>query len=287
MTRATLFRRLTLYAAAAAILAGCADGTQTRYRDLTDAYAAIGFLRTDAAPPDAPFDNDDLIRNFERIAFYSEFARGDGPLEVRRTPTPLFKWEGPVTWKLEGDAATQADRRAYQALIARLERLTDLDFAETQDSANVLILIASKDQRGEIVDLLDARGLSDRMQLIREWARDDVYPCVAQVGRVEREDGAPDYRAFIVIKEETQGLLRLSCIHEELVQAMGLRNDDDRVRPSIFNDDQEFALLTEHDEYLLRILYDRRLRHDMTAEEGMPIVRRIVEEIGPGRDAGG
>jgi len=98
---------------------------------------------------------------------------------------------------------------------------------------------------------------------------------------VEREDGDVAYRAIIVIKAETQGLLRLSCIHEELTQALGLRNDDDRVRPSIFNDDQEFALLTEHDEYLLRILYDERLRHDMTVEEGMPIVRRIVEEIGP------
>ena len=50
----------------------------------------------------------------------------------------------------------------------------------------------------------------------------------------------------------------------------------------ITNDDQEFALLTEHDEYLLRILYDPRLKAGMTREEGMPIVLEIVEEIGPG-----
>jgi hypothetical protein len=51
------------------------------------------------------------------------------------------------------------------------------------------------------------------------------------------------------------------------------------VRPSIFNDDGEFALLTEHDEHLLRILYDPRLKPGMTAEEAMPLVRRIVAGI--------
>jgi hypothetical protein len=37
---------------------------------------------------------------------------------------------------------------------------------------------------------------------------------------------------------------------------MGLANDSRQARPSIFNDDQEFALLTGHDELLLTILYD-------------------------------
>ena len=45
---------------------------------------------------------------------------------------------------------------------------------------------------------------------------------------------------------------------------MGLPNDSPEARPSLFNDDLEFALLTEHDAILLRMLYDPRLRpgHD-------------------------
>ena len=45
---------------------------------------------------------------------------------------------------------------------------------------------------------------------------------------------------------------------------MGLPNDSPEARPSLFNDDLEFALLTEHDAVLLRMLYDPRLRpgHD-------------------------
>ncbi len=62
---------------------------------------------------------------------------------------------------------------------------------------------------------------------------------------------------------------------------MGLLNDDENVRPSIFNDDQEFALLTRHDELLLRILYDRRLAPGMSPETAMPIVDQIVAELMP------
>jgi len=60
---------------------------------------------------------------------------------------------------------------------------------------------------------------------------------------------------------------------------MGLSNDSPDARPSIFNDDEEFALLTRHDELLLQILYDRRLRPGMTEAEAAPIVRRIAGEL--------
>ena len=52
-----------------------------------------------------------------------------------------------------------------------------------------------------------------------------------------------------------------------------------RARPSIFNDDDEFALLTRHDELLLEMLYDPRLRPGMTAAEAMPIVRVMAAEL--------
>jgi hypothetical protein len=44
-----------------------------------------------------------------------------------------------------------------------------------------------------------------------------------------------------VIRAEHPDLLRLSCLHEEIAQGLGLPNDSPRARPSIFNDDEEFA----------------------------------------------
>ncbi len=270
---------------AGAALAGCTTSTvETRYQALTDFYERTGRMRTETAPRDAPFDNEDLVRNFESIAFHTEFARSD-ELTAERTPTKLLKWEGEVRWQLEGDGATKADAESYRRLTARLEGLTGLEFVETDENPHVFILIAGDELREVFIETLRERDVLDRMRLIEEWSRNDVYPCVGQIGHAgEGEDRRQ--QAMIVIKAETRGLLRESCIHEELVQALGLLNDDERARPSIFNDDQEFALLTTHDEYLLRILYDPRLEPGMTAQEGMPIVRRIVEEIGPGEGDG-
>jgi hypothetical protein len=60
---------------------------------------------------------------------------------------------------------------------------------------------------------------------------------------------------------------------------IGLANDSPAARPSIFNDSEEFALLAPHDELLLRILYDRRLRTGRTIEEAKPIVQTIATEL--------
>jgi hypothetical protein len=92
--------------------------------------------------------------------------------------------------------------------------------------------------------------------------------------------GADTYAAAVaVIRGEHPDLLRRSCIHEEIAQGMGLANDSDRARPTVFNDSEEFATLTTHDEYLLRILYDDRLRPGMTEDEARPIVTRIATEL--------
>ncbi len=60
---------------------------------------------------------------------------------------------------------------------------------------------------------------------------------------------------------------------------MGLANDSPSARPSIFNDDEEFSLLTAHDEYLLRILYNPRLEVGMDEAKAAPIVREIAENL--------
>ncbi|SES89745.1 DUF2927 domain-containing protein [Oceanicella actignis] len=311
--------RLCAAAALAALAGGCAQSLADRYAALERAHVRQGLLRLDRDPADAPFDAEDLARDFERIAFHKEFADGPG-LIAAPTPTQLIKWDGEVTWTLTGDGVREDDRRAFRALTARLSALTGLRFSERpapdtpapdtpapdtpapdtpapgasspdqpparggrapdedaqDEGARVMILIAGPELRRAAGIL--AAGMPGNMDAIAAWARDDSYPCVGQVGW-RGEGPGRDQRAIVAIKAETAGRLRLSCIHEELTQILGLVNDDPEARPSIFNDDQEFAALTRHDELLLRILYDPRLRHGMTAEEGMPIVRRIIAEL--------
>ncbi|MFN7052469.1 MAG: DUF2927 domain-containing protein, partial [Gemmobacter sp.] len=82
-----------------------------------------------------------------------------------------------------------------------------------------------------------------------------------------------------VVRAEHPDLLRLSCLHEEIAQGLGLANDSPLARPSIFNDDEEFALLTRQDELMLKMLYDPALRPGMTAAEARPIVKAIATRL--------
>ena len=125
--------------------------------------------------------------------------------------------------------------------------------------------------------LLASLGRAQDAPMLRAWPNLAEYPCIARVF-VDPETSVVEW-ALIFIKEELRGAFRRSCLTEEFVQSLGLFNDGSQIRPSIFNDDGEFIELTRHDEYLLRILYDGRLRPGMAREEAEPIVREIAAEL--------
>jgi hypothetical protein len=88
--------------------------------------------------------------------------------------------------------------------------------------------------------------------------------------------------AVAVIRAEHPDLLRLSCIHEEMAQGMGLSNDSPEARPSIFNDDEEFALLTPMTNTSCASSTTPPAP-GMKAEEAMPLVRQIAGNFGEAR----
>ncbi len=241
-------------------------------------------MRAERAPPDAPYTNEDLARNFERIVFYSEFTLREGALVPEERETALTKWRKPIRYQIVGDAVTEADRQTYAALARRLANVTGLDIREAapREEDNLLILILSRTARRQAADFLEqAAGGNASDGLVYRLRTDDyTIPCAATVGSATRDPAI--VQGLILIKAETSGLLRRSCAHEEFAQVLGPGNDFSEARPSIFNDDGEFALLTEHDEYILRVLYDDRLEPGMTRDEAMPIAREIIDEIRPG-----
>jgi len=149
-----------------------------------------------------------------------------------------------------------------------------LEIAETESEWNFLILITTPEEQDEFSAVL-AQLLPETVNTFDLWRQTPRLICVAH-NLFSGENRNHIVSGLVSIGSETGGLLRRACLHEEIVQALGLANDHPDVRPSIFNDDGEFALLTEHDEHLLRILYDPRLEPGMTAVQARPIVRRIV-----------
>lgn len=246
------------------------------------AYEAMlkgeGRLRTERAPADAPYTRADLVRDFELVALRHEADSLQPGSSDNALPNPLQRWEGPIRYLVAGSAVTAADRAEVASLMGRIAELTGLDVApaDATGGANFLILITDPAERDSVsADL--ARSAPAFARTFELWRRHSELICVAD--NLFDRSGNVLVAALVVIGEETGGLLRRACLHEEIVQALGLANDHPAVRPSIFNDDGEFALLTEHDEQLLRILYDPRLRPGMDATEALPVVRLIVAEL--------
>lgn len=248
---------------------------------------AAGLMRSDGGS-EVPVSASRLAQAYLDIALNDEHARG--PSGYGGTaPSVLRRWREPVTYALEfGPAVSRADRLQDHANVTDLARrlaaasghpIGVAPLGSTQGNFHVLVL--SESERRAAGPRLRALvpGIDDTaVRLITDMPRETFCLVMA----FSRDNSAVYTEAVAVIRAEHPDLTRLACYHEELTQGLGLAADSDRARPSIFNDDQEFALITDHDLLLLQMHYDPRLSPGMTIARARPIVFSIASELAAG-----
>ncbi|WP_052096277.1 DUF2927 domain-containing protein, partial [Paracoccus versutus] len=273
-------------AATARAEAAAASPASRNMRDylagVEQALIARGRLRIDSGDEIA-LTPEKLTDTFIEVALYDEYVREGGKLVSRPTPAPLRRWQQPVLLRLEFGDSVAPDQRARDraeiaGFAARLAGISGHPVAVTGGAGNVAVLILNEDERRAVGPRLAALvpGIPPGdIAALRDLAPQNYCTVFAY-----SNGNSPVYaQAVALIRAELPPRLRRSCIHEELAQGMGLANDSPRARPSIFNDNEEFAYLTRHDELLLQILYDARLRPGMTEAEARPIVLQIAREL--------
>ena len=252
------------------------------YAQVQQVLLKEGMLRTDGGE-DSPVSADTLTENFMRIALYNEFTRGKTGIVRNETETPLTRWRVPVRVSVRFGATVPPDKQATdRARIAsylnRLSQLTGHPIGIDEGDPNFWVYVVSEDEREALEPTLRDLNLDIRSDVIETITQMPQTTYCNVFGLSGSDTHAYKY-AVAVIRAENPDLLRLSCFHEEIAQAMGLPNDSPRARPSIFNDDEEFAFLTDQDEMLLRILYSPELRPGMTAAEARPIVYSLARRM--------
>ena len=248
-----------------------------------DALIAKGKLRTDDGGGAGAITAAALTDDFIAIALRDEYERKGAALVPGVHAAPLRRWAAPVSLQVDFgasvDAGTRVRHRADVATFAgRLGAVTGHPVSLTGAGGNFAVMILSEDDRA---------GVGPRVsQLVPGIPPADVQAIVDMRPQnfctvfAYSAGSSPVYsRAVAVIRSELPQRMFQSCVHEELAQGMGLANDSPRARPSIFNDDEEFAYLTRHDELLLRILYDPRLVPGMTEAEARPVAQTIATEL--------
>lgn len=263
-----------------------------RSLELAQYYAGVqrgllteGLLRTDGGGPDTPFNARQLAENFSRIALYDELTFVNGRYRQQESASGVRRWTTPVRVAVEfGDAVPleirSRDQSNLRSYVNRLRRVSGapIDFARAGEDPNFHVVVLTVDE---------IEGFEPRLREILPNISPSLTAQITNMPRItycavytfSRAETPNIYdTAVAVIRAEHPNLMRDSCYHEEVAQGLGLANDSPRARPSIFNDDSEFAFLTTHDELLLRMLYDTRLTPGMTEASARPIINDLARE---------
>lgn len=250
------------------------------YAQVQATFLSRGLMRTDGGRSDAPFTARMLAENFVRIALYDEFVLTSAGYVQRETPSILRRWVTPVRVGLRFGASVPEARRATErarvaAYLDRLSRVTGHPIRLSDGAPNFFVFFLDEDERRAAGPAIMAAMPGYAASEVAAFTGMPIST-YCQVSVVSDRDSGVYSRALAVIRAEHPDLLTLACLHEEIAQGLGLPNDSPRARPSIFNDDQEFALLTPHDELLLRILYHPALRPGIGIDEARPIVESLA-----------
>lgn len=260
----------------------------TYYANIETARLSNRMMRRDSGARDYPVSATRLAEDYIDIALRDEHTRTARGF-AGGSASVLRRWQGPVRYRMEfGPSVSRArqiaDHGAVMALAGRLATaarhpIAAAPLGATDGNFHVLVLSETERQNigprlQQLVPGIDARVVDLVTDLPRE-----TFCLVMAFSR----DGSATYsEAVAIIRAEHPDLTRLACYHEELTQGLGLASDSARARPSIFNDDQEFALITDHDLLLLRLHYDPRLSPGMTESRARSAIFSIASELAAG-----
>lgn len=254
------------------------------YKQVAITLQSRGLLRTDRRATDIPYSVDDLVRHFETVVFYDEHKLDSIFEKTKDKRSKLSKWVSPIRLQVHfGPSISQTtaieDKKTIDGFVTKVAAITRHPMSVVEENSNFDVLISREHEHLAILEELQAKGAPVTLgvhRIIEQMPRNTHCLVLAFSDPSAKE--AYSY-ALAVIRAEHPKILKQACIHEEIAQGLGLENDSPRARPSIFNDDDEFALLTDHDAILLEMLYDPRLTPGLSLSRARPILHQIASEL--------
>ncbi len=204
---------------------------------------------------------EEIVRLFETVVFGSE-------LDPKLASKAVGKWQSPIRLAIQGKPGDRhlefLGRHA-----ATLSNLTGLSImlAKPGEAANITVAFVPRAQMSKIQiggvkqDLIERLAAPGGCYFV-SWQKAGTIVGAAIVVNTDRDMARINH-----------------CLLEELTQTLGLPNDTDVLRPSIFSDNDYLLELSRPDEIVLRTLYDPRLKPGMPKAEALKVVPRIVREL--------
>jgi hypothetical protein len=163
------------------------------------------------------------------------------------------------------------DRRAeIAAVVADIRsHVNHLDVALTNDRREANFLVRLVPER-KVDRTIRALYGNDRANQIQQ----SLNPvCLSGIGKDER---FRIRRAEVILPVDAKEFTFYDCAYEELLQALGVINDDRSVPWTMFNDEVQMGFFDVYDQYLLNILYDPRILPGMTKDEVDAVLPEVL-----------
>jgi hypothetical protein len=209
------------------------------------------------------FTDDEIKDGFFKIAFRAELQFGAPAERVRKfdEPVRIFVIGNGLPNRRPQLAAIVADIRA---------RVNHLDVALTDDrqAANFLVRLVADGDVSRTIRALHGSGQAARIEKSLD------PQCLSGIGKDRRYRIR---RAEAILPVDAGDFTFYDCAYEELLQALGVINDDRSVPWTMFNDQVQMGFFDIYDQYLLNILYDPRVRPGMTKRQ----VKQLLPEVFP------
>jgi len=216
---------------------------------------------------DENFSNADLLRNFDIIAFGNEYTG--------RKYDIVRKWAKPVLMGIQGKDYP-AHLEAFIDDVAKdLSKTTghriELYYSYAKQKAKRLAPDFDRGYVNVILYYMEDKDIP--AALAKYWKGDEEKvrwmvqnsTCFANYFTKKGEIVA----AVIVFPSRHPVSYHRACAVEEITQILGLPNDSNAVKPSIFNDSSRYFELTEHDRWLLKALYLPEIKPGMARNDAL------------------
>ncbi len=209
------------------------------------------------------FSNDEIVDGFFKTAFHAElqFDRRDERIRKFDEPVRVYVVSSGTPDRSAEIANIVADIRAHVA---------NLDVAVTSErgKANVVVrLVAAHD----FAHTLRVRYGAEQAKKIEQSLQPQ---CLSGIGK---DKNFRIRRAEVIIPVDDGDFQFYDCAYEEMLQSLGLINDDSSVPWTMFNDDVQMGFFDVYDQHLVNVLYDPRVRPGMTRDE----VARLLPDVLP------
>ena len=212
------------------------------------------------------FSNDEITDGFFKTAFHGE-------LQFDRRTERIRKFDEPARVFVDGGSPER--RAAIAAVVADIAaRVQHLDLAITSDrkKANLVVVLVPGHDFAETIRARYGEAQARQIQ-------QSLHPeCLSGIAK---DRSFRIRRAEVILPVDAEEFRFYDCAYEELLQSLGLINDDDSVPWTMFNDNVQMGFFDVYDQHLVNILYDPRIRPGMTKSEVsklLPDVLQIVRE---------